>query len=199
MESTEPDSTITQSTIRESGPITLSLTATPVLSYALAHNRINVVGRVGVDNRGPAVREAVLRLEVISAGDALGSARDLLVDLAAERTATFTDVSLTVDPAAMLLIAEQRPAEIRASLLVDGAVVAEAGEPIQLLAAQQWVAQPVELALEMLSAHVLPNHPEIDTLLGETAELLEARTGSAAMPGYSSGPERVDQVVEAIF
>ena len=199
MESTEPDSTITQSTIRESGPITLSLTATPVLSYALAHNRINVVGRVGVDNRGPAVREAVLRLEVISAGDALGSARDLLVDLAAERTATFTDVSLTVDPAAMLLIEEQRPAEIRASLLVDGAVVAEAGEPIQLLAAQQWIAQPVDLALEMLSAHVLPNHPEIAVLLGEAAAALEARTGSAAMPGYQSGPDRVDQVVEAVF
>ncbi|WP_104163148.1 DUF4011 domain-containing protein [Cryobacterium sp. N22] len=181
------------------GDITLSLTATPVLSYALAHSRINVVGRVGVDNRGPAVREAVLRLEVLSAGDTLGTARDLLVDLAAERTATFTDVSLTVDPAAMLLIEEQRPAEIRASLLIDGVAVAEAGEPIQLLAAQQWIAQPVDLALEMLSAHVLPNHPEIATLLAEAAAALEARTGSAAMPGYQSGPDRVDQVVEAVF
>lgn len=182
-----------------SGDITLSLSATPVLSYALAYNRINVVGRVGVDNRGPALREAVLRLEVVSAGDTVGSARDLLVDLAAERPATFTDVSLTVDPAAMLLIEEQRPAEIRASLLVDGSTVAEAATPIQLLAAQQWIAQPVELALEMLSAHVLPNHPEIPTLLGEAAELLETRTGSAAMPGYGHGPERVDQVVEAVF
>ncbi|TFC00398.1 DUF4011 domain-containing protein [Cryobacterium adonitolivorans] len=199
MESTELDSIVTESAIRGSGLITLSLTATPVLSYALAHNRINVVGRVGVDNRGPAVREAVLRLEVLSAGDTLGSARDLLVDLAAERTATFTDVSLTVDPAAMLLIEEQRPAEIRASLLIDGIVVAEAGEPIQLLAAQQWIAQPVDLALEMLSAHVLPNHPEIAVLLDEAAAALEARTGSAAMPGYQSGPDRVDQVVESVF
>ncbi|WEO78596.1 DUF4011 domain-containing protein [Cryobacterium sp. SO2] len=179
--------------------ISLSLTVTPVLSYALAHNRINVVGRVGVDNRGPARREAVLRLEVLSAGDTVGTARDLLVDLAAERTATFTDVSLTVDPAAMLLIEEQRPATIHASLLVDGTVVAEAAEPIQLLAAQQWIAQPVDLALEMLSAHVLPNHPEVAVLLGEAAALLEARTGSASMPGYQSGAERVDQVVEAIF
>ncbi|TFD92690.1 DUF4011 domain-containing protein [Cryobacterium lactosi] len=199
MESTELDSTLTESAIRESGLITLSLTVTPVLSYALAHNRINVVGRVGVDNRGPAVREAVLRLEVISAGDTLGTARDLLVDLAAERTATFTDVSLTVDPAAMLLINEQRPAEIRASLLVGGAVVATTGEPIQLLAAQQWIARPVDLALEMLSAHVLPNHPEVAVLLGEAAAALEARTGSAAMPGYQSGPDRVDQVAEAVF
>ncbi|TFC54965.1 MULTISPECIES: DUF4011 domain-containing protein [unclassified Cryobacterium] len=215
MESTGPDSTTLDSAAPDSaaldstalntgrpatnGDITLSLTATPVLSYALAHNRINVVGRVGVDNRGPAVREAVLRLEVLSAGDTLGTARDLLVDLAAERTLTFTDVSLTVDPTAMLLIEEQRPAEIRASLLVAGVVVAEAGEPIQLLAAQQWIAQPVDLALEMLSAHVLPNHPEIATLLAEAAAALEARTGSAAMPGYQSGPDRVDQVVEAVF
>ncbi|MGY4860116.1 DUF4011 domain-containing protein [Cryobacterium sp. AP23] len=197
-DATTPDS-ITPDTTPASSDITLTLAATPVLSYALAHNRINVVGRVGVDNRGPAVREAVLRLEVISAGVTLGTARDLLVDLAAERTATFTDVSLTVDPAAMLLIEEQRPATIRASLLVGGMPVAAADQPIQLLAAQQWVAQPVELALEMLSAHVLPNHPEVATLLGEAAELLETHTGSAAMPGYQSGPERVDQVVEAVF
>jgi len=57
----------------------------------------------------------------------------------------------------------------------------------------------VDLALEMLSAHVLPNHPEIAVLLGEAAAALEARTGSAAMPGYQSGPDRVDQVVEAVF
>ena len=197
--SQEPGIRDSASTARDSGAITLSLTATPVLSYALAHNRINVVGRVGVDNRGPALRAAVLRLEVISAGDTLGTVRDLLVDLAAERTATFTDVALTVDPAMMLRVEEQRPATIRASLLVDGVTVAVADEPILLLAAQQWIAQPVDLALEMLSAHVLPNHPEVTALLTEAAALLEARTGSAVMPGYQAGPERVDQVVEAIF
>ncbi|QYF74264.1 DUF4011 domain-containing protein [Cryobacterium sp. PAMC25264] len=199
MESTEQDSSIPQPGVRTAHDLTIALSVTPVLSYALAHNRINVVGRVEVDNRGAAVREAVLRLEVVSAGDTLGSARDLLVDLAAARTATFTDVSLTVDPAAMLLVEEQRPATIRASLLIDGVVAAHADEPIQLLAAQQWVARPVDLALEMLSAHVLPNHPAVATLLGEAAVLLEDSTGSASMPGYQAGPERVDQVVEAVF
>ena len=122
-DSTDRDNTGPDSTGPDSDPITLSLTATPVLSYALAHNQINVVGRVSVDNRGPALRAAVLRLEVISAGDTLGTVRDLLVDLAAERTATFTDLALTVDPAAMLRVEEQRPATIRASLLVDGVTV----------------------------------------------------------------------------
>lgn len=199
--SAAPDSAVPAATLPDpaAGAVSLSITATPVLSYALAHNRINVVGRVGVDNRGPALRAAVLRLEVISAGDALGSIRDLVVDLAADRAATFTDVSLTVDPAAMLLIDQQRPATIRASLLVDDRAVARVDEPIQLLAAHQWIARPVDLALEMLSAHVLPNHPEVTTLLGEAAVLLEARTGSASMPGYQAGPERVDQVVEAVF
>jgi hypothetical protein len=194
MESTTPSSTTP-----EPRPITLTLAATGVLSYALAHNRINVVGRVGVDNRGPAVRAAVLRLEVLSAGDTLGTVRDLVVDLAAERAATFADVSLTVDPAVMLLVEEQRPATIRASLLVDDRTVAVTDQSIQLLAAHQWIARPVDLALEMLSAHVLPNDPEIGTLLDEAAALLEARTGSASMPGYQAGPERVDQVAEAVF
>jgi len=195
----------------DSAQIIVSLSTTPVLSYALAHNRINVVGRVVIDNPGPELRAAVLRLEVLgevpgdtgtaplSESTPLGAARDLLVDLAAGRTATFSDVALLVDPAAMLQVERERPASIRASLIVDGDTVAEGSEPILLLAAQQWIARPVDLALEMLSAHVLPHHPAVAALLTEATDLLETRTGSRTLPGYEAGPERVDQVAEAVF
>src|SRR3954467_414223 len=50
----------------------------------------------------------------------------------------------------------------------------------------------------MLAAYVMPNHPAITALVGEAADLLEQRTGSGALVGYSATPERVDEVVQAI-
>src|SRR3712207_2423161 len=98
----------------------------------------------------------------------------------------------------MLQIEEQRPGSIEIDLLVDGEDVGGTAVPVQVLAANQWLATPVPLALEMLAAHVLPNHPSITTLIGEAADLLEQRTGSGSVQGYQSGPERVDEIVAAL-
>ena len=77
-----------------------------------------------------------------------------------------TDLGLVMDPAAMLHVEEQRPgvhrrrgAEPTARLLGEGSRV------VQVLAAQQWLATPLPLALEMLAAHVMPNHPAITALV----------------------------------
>ncbi|TFD48811.1 DUF4011 domain-containing protein [Cryobacterium frigoriphilum] len=180
-------------------PFDLQLVAAPMLSYALAHNRQSVLTSVTITNSGPAVRAAVLRLTVESAGQSLAAACEILVDLAAQRPVTLTELNLRGDPAIMLTVEEQRPATIHAALSIGDEVVAEARHDIQLLAAQQWIARPVELGLEMLSAHVLPNHPAISTLLAETADLLERTTGSGSLQGYQAGETRVDQIVEAVF
>ena len=65
----------------------------------------------------------------------------------------------------MLQVEEQRPGQIRARLEIDGDVVAEQAERIRVLAAQQWLAVPPALALEMLAAHVMPNHPAVTALM----------------------------------
>src|SRR3954467_7776842 len=50
----------------------------------------------------------------------------------------------------------------------------------------------------MLAAYVMPNYPAITALVSEAADLLEQKTGSGALVGYSATPERVDEVVQAI-
>ena len=99
----------------------------------------------------------------------------------------------------MLQVEEQRPGMIRARLEVDGAVVAEQTQRTRVLAAQQWLATPPTLALEMLAAHVMPNHPAVTGLMREVAERLQATTGSPSLEGYQSGPERVDLIVGAVY
>ncbi|SDO47436.1 DUF4011 domain-containing protein [Geodermatophilus sp. DSM 45219] len=178
--------------------VAIQATSTPVLSYALAHNRVPVVSRLAFTNHGAAIRGATVRVGVRDAEGPIGTPVELLVDLDAGQTTVLSDVDLVMDPAAMLQIEEQRPGSIEIDLLVDGEDVGGTAVPVQVLAASQWLAAPLPLALEMLAAHVLPNHPAVTALIAEAADLLEQTTGSGSVQGYQSGPERVDEIVAAL-
>src|SRR3954449_158986 len=177
--------------------ISIEITSTPVLSYALAHNRIPVVSRLALTADAP-VRGATVRLGVRDAEGPIARSIELLADIDEGRTTVLTDVGLVMDPAAMLHVDEQRPGVIDVEVEVDGEVVGETSRSVQVLAANQWLATPLPLALEMLAAHVMPNHPAVTALVSEAADLLEQKTGSGALVGYAATPERVDDVVRAI-
>ncbi|MCU1613304.1 MAG: putative ATP-dependent helicase, partial [Frankiales bacterium] len=178
--------------------VSIAVTATPVLSYALAHNRVPVVSRLALTAAGGAVRGGTVRLSVRDAEGPIGAPVELLVDLDENRTTVLPDLPLVIDPAAMLQIDQQRPGVIDVELEDGGVVLAAARTPVQVLAAQQWLGRPMPLAMEMLAAHVMPNHPAVTALVGEASEILDQRTGSPAVQGYQSGPERVDEIVVAL-
>src|SRR3954464_11614738 len=177
--------------------ISIEITSTPVLSYALAHNRIPVVSRLALTADAP-VRGATVRLGVRAAQGPLGGSIELRADIDEGRTTVLTDVGLVMDPAAMLHVDEQRPGVIDVEVEVDGEIVGETSRSVQVLAANQWLATPLPLALEMLAAHVMPNHPAVTALVSEAADLVEQTTGSGSLGGYAATPERVDDVVRAI-
>src|SRR5688500_4600328 len=177
--------------------VSIEVTSTPVLSYALAHNRIPVINRLALTSDST-VRGATVRLGVRDAEGPIARAVELLVDLDEGRTTVLTDLGLVMDPAAMLHVEEQRPGVIEVEVELDGELIGEAGSSVQVLAAQQWLATPLPLALEMLAAHVMPNHPAVTALVSEAAGVLEERTGRGAIQGYADGPERVDEIVSAI-
>src|SRR3954453_10051639 len=177
--------------------VSIEITSTPVLSYALAHNRLPVVSRLALTSEGGPLRGATVRLSVRDAEGPIAQAVELLVDLEEGRTTVLTDVGLVMDPAAMLHVEEQRPGVIEVEVETDGELVGSPLRPVQVLAAQQWLATPLPLALEMLAAHVLPNHPAITALVADAATILE-QDGDGSIDGYAHGPERVDAIVAAI-
>src|SRR3954471_15788551 len=177
--------------------ISIEITSTPVLSYALAHNRIPVVSRLALTADAP-VRGATVRLGVRDAEGPIARSIELLADLDEGRTTVLTDVGLVMDPAAMLHVEEQRPGVIDVEVESDGEVLGEASRVVQVLAANQWLATPLPLALEMLAAHVMPNHPAVTAVVSEAAGVLEQKTGRGSIEGYAEGPERVDEIVHAI-
>src|SRR3712207_2645325 len=178
--------------------VSIEVTSTPVLSYALAHNRVPVVSRLALTNAGAAVRGADVRLSVRDAEGPIAAGVELFVDLDAGRTAVLTDIGLVIDPAAMLQVDAQRPGVLEVEVSDGDRPLGRARVDLQVLAAQQWLATPVPLALEMLAAHVLPQHPALTALLEEAAVLLAERTGSGSIQGYAAGPERVDEIVRAV-
>ncbi|WP_346619177.1 DUF4011 domain-containing protein [Blastococcus montanus] len=183
--------------VAASAAVSIELTSTPVLSYALAHNRVPVVPRLAL-TADRTLRGATVRLSVRDAEGPIAHAVELLADVDAGRTTVLTGIGLVMDPAAMLHVEEQRPGVVDVEVEFEGELLGEATAPVQVLAANQWLATPLPLALEMLAAHVMPNHPAITGLVAEAADLLESRTGSGAMVGYSATPERVDEVVQAL-
>ncbi|TKJ28361.1 DUF4011 domain-containing protein [Blastococcus sp. CCUG 61487] len=179
--------------------VSIEITSTPVLSYALAHNGIPVVPRLAlVSDR--TVRGATVRLSVRDAEGPIARPVELVADLEAGRSTVLTDVGLVMDPAAMLQVEEQRPGVIDVEVLTEDGdeLLGEESRPVQVLAANQWLASPLPLALEMLAAHVMPNHPAVTALVSEAADHLERTTGSGALVGYAATAERVDEVVAAI-
>ncbi|MGQ0572778.1 MAG: DUF3320 domain-containing protein [Pseudonocardia sp.] len=181
------------------GPVSITLEARPVLSYAMAHNEIPVISRLVVEGVAADAAGARLCVDVADPTGLIGTSAEILLDLRAGLPTVLTDLTLTLDPAAMLQVEEQRPGAVRARLIIDGEVEVERIARTRVLAAHQWLATPPALALEMLAAHVMPNHPAVTVLMGEVAELLARTTGSPSLEGYQSGPERVDEIVAAVY
>jgi hypothetical protein len=170
----------------------------PVISYAMAHNRLDVVSEIRLTGAGSPLRGARLTVGVSCADGPVGEPREYFVDLAARAETVVPRLDISVDPAAMLGIEEARPAEIVVTVHHDGEVVGRGSAQVLLLAAHQWVAVPTQMALEMLAAHVQPNHPAVAALVGEAGALLGEATGSGSFVGYDQGPERVDATVDAL-
>ncbi|SFP53745.1 AAA domain-containing protein [Geodermatophilus dictyosporus] len=178
--------------------VAIAATTTPVLSAALAAGGVPVVSRLALTAHGGPLPGATVRLGVRDAEGPIGTPVELTVDLEAGRTTVLSDLGLVLDPAAMRQIGQQRPGSVEVDVTVAGTDVGGTALPVQVLAADQWLAAPVPLALELLAAHVQPQHPAVTALLGEAAALLDAGPGDADAPGYAGGPERVDQLVAAV-
>ncbi len=99
----------------------------------------------------------------------------------------------------MLQLEDKRHGRLEVTVSHDERVLGGWAGDVAVLAGRQWLNRPPGLAMEMLAAHVMPNSQEIAELLVGVSDRLRAATGSGSIQGYQSGPERVDQIVAAIF
>ena len=185
--------------VEQQARFSIEFTTRPLVSYAMAHNGVSVLNRLVIDGCGAEAGTGVLHLDVTDAHGPLSAECARPVELSGTGQLILTDLPLLLDPAAMLQVEEQRPGTVRARLEVDGQIRAEHTVRVRVLAAHQWLAEPLTLALELLAAHVMPNDPAITALMGEVADQLLISTGNPSIQGYQGGPDRVDEIVRAVF
>lgn len=180
--------------------VSISAVVTPVVSYAMAHNRISPIQSIEITNLSAACQGAELTVEVADSQGVLSRPWTRLLDLAAESSVVLADLPLALAPEAMQSVEEGRPGVIRMTVVHNGAVLGGREFDVQVLAGSQWLAQPPGLAVELLAAHVMPNAPQITALMPRVAELVGRSTGRSVLDGYQSeDPERVDALVAAGF
>lgn len=170
-----------------------------VVSYAMANNDVSLVRSVTLTGAATRLPAARLSISLQDSEGTLTLPMEVVVDIEEGQTTRVSDPKLLPDPAAMSQVHEQRPGQIRLQLSHDGKPVASASYPVRILAANQWLNVPKGLALEMLSAHVMPNAPEISDLLPEVGQRLQQTTGRSSIDGYQSDAARVDSIVEAVY
>lgn len=179
----------------------MSVSALPVLSYAMAHCRVLVIDEITVAHEGPDVRGATIEVDVVCASGSLGGPKVLMLDLAEGQTTTLRQIDLVLDPARMLAVETQQPGRVVTTLRdPSGSTLASVASDVTVLAAPQWVAQPAHLGMEMLAAHVQPNSAAIPPLILEASDLLRKQGREPSLDGYQAGdPDRVDAVVRCVF
>ncbi|MCI2956760.1 DUF3320 domain-containing protein [Agromyces atrinae] len=171
------------------------------LSYAMAMTQIPVLDEITISHVLDDRRGASIQIEVVSATGSLGDPKVQFVDLEAGQSTTLRDIGLQLDPQRMLEVDVEQHGELRVALRsASGDLLAQSSIEVRVLAANQWVAAPLQLGLELLAVHVQPNSSALTPLLVEASDLLGAATGRTALDGYQSeSPERVDAMVAAIY
>ena len=183
----------------QSSPIRVEAEVYPVVSHAMAHNRISPVRTVTLANDDGLRTGLEIRIGLRDGQGALSEQFTTHADLEQGSTTTLRDIAFHLDPAAMNQVEEARPGTLDITVLHQDEVVGSHTLPVTVLASRQWLWKPSGLALELLAAHVMPNAPEVTSLLGVAADHLRQRTGQSQVDGYQSGPERVDELVAAIY
>ncbi|MBD8534420.1 DUF3320 domain-containing protein [Plantibacter sp. CFBP 13570] len=181
--------------------VSIRVSATPTLSYAMAHCSIAVIDEIVLENHGGERRAASVEIDVVTADGALADTKVLLADLGEDRTTLLRSPEVLLDPRRMLLVEEQRPGVIRVTVRdAAGTQLGTVESPVTVLASNQWIAAPVQLGLELLAAHVQPNALVVSELMLEVSDLLERQTGNSSLATYQlDDPARIDAIVAAVW
>lgn len=183
------------------GDLDAAVVVVEAVNYALVHNGISPVLDVRVQNRGTeAVRDVRLELVIDSPLADSPVAAPLVIDLGdvpahAAFEVPLSELAWRLSSAPFVAFDEAVTTEMRLTAETVSMTYTDT-TTVRLLTADEWWAASLH---ETLAAFVRPNEPVVHDLLEQASELLQARTGSPALDGYQTGPERVHLIAEAIF
>jgi len=191
------DQMMEKKTAEEDAP-TIYCEAAAKLNFACHQNAYPVLRELRVENNASekALSDLVLTLE---ADPAFVKGKSWTVDRVDPKgVVAIRGKDIELDAQFMLDLTESVRGSLKLRLERDGVVLAEASQPIELLARTEWGG--AGYMPELLAAFCAPNDPSVDRVLKDAARLLRQAGKRCAIDGYESGSrERAWEIASAIY
>jgi hypothetical protein len=183
------------------GEISIVLDARSAFYLALANSGAALIRSITITNNGldpRTVRELTMRIRMDAATPGLFEPAEVSIPTP-EIADPFLMRHVDLEPnlGALAMVEEELRGRLIAEVSADGQVIASTIVPVEVMAYDQWLYRSDHF--DSLAAFVLPNHPAVVGVLRRASEMLEEKTGDAAIQGYQDGSDRVDEIARAIF
>jgi hypothetical protein len=164
-------------------PISVEIETDPTLGYASIQNSVPVIRSLRLTNRSENALEGIEVRIICNPGFANGI--KLRFDrLQPSETRQISPVELQPDHSYLVDLQESINASVTLTVLIASNEVASKSASIQVLAYDQWAG--TRALPELLAAFCMPNHPDIDVLIGKSSKLLRSQYSDLSMNGYQS-------------
>ncbi|HEX2950852.1 MAG TPA: DUF4011 domain-containing protein [Armatimonadota bacterium] len=178
-------------------PVTIEMEADCTVNYAMQQNDVPVIKMLRITN----TQDQVLRdlLVHVTAEPAFAAPMDLritAIDPGTTYNLGLVDLQLAHDYLASLT--ERVIGALHIDVYKGDACLAHSTTRIEVLAYDEW--NGLQSLPEIIAAFVTPNHPAIDAILSDSANILREWTGDPSLSGYQArDAQRVFQSVGAIY
>lgn len=167
----------------KSTSVAIEIESDPTLGYASIQNSVPIIRSLRLTNHADVPLEGLEVLIACNPGFAQGT--KLRFDrLAPGETRKISPIELQPDHSYLSDLQEAVNALVTVSVVSGGNELASKGQPIQILAYDQWAG--TRALPELLAAFCMPNNPSVDVLVGKASKLLRSQHSELSMNGYQS-------------
>jgi very-short-patch-repair endonuclease len=161
--------------------VELEVDTSATVNFAMQQNNVPLVRRLRLRNKGAQdVQNVTLR--VTSEPEFTRPWLYRLDWLPAQDTHDVRNVGIQLSAEFLASLTEAVKAYLNFQVCSQGQLLSEKHVPIEILAYDQW--NGLRSLPELLAAFVMPNHPAVEQILRQAADILGKWTGDTALSGY---------------
>lgn len=177
--------------------VTVELDYDRTVNYAMQQNDVPVVKALRVRNGTDiALRDLNIRITTEPAFATTWESRVTAINSGETFSTGIIDLQLSHDFLACLT--ERVTGSLLVEVLQEDTIVGTSSQRVDVLAYDEW--NGLQSIPEILAAFVTPNHPAVESVLSDVANILGTWTGNSAISGYQSrDPQRVAFTTAAIY
>ena len=177
--------------------VSIDLEYDRTVNYAMQQNDVPVIKALRILNgTASPLRDVLVRITTEPAFATLWEGRVTAINSGETFNLGVVDLPLSHDFLARLT--ERVAGALIVEVSRDNVVLCTSTQRIEVLAYDEW--NGLQSIPEILAAFVTPNHPVVEAVLSDTAGILGAWTGNAALSGYQArDPQRVALTAAAVY